>query len=503
MSDKTSEKRVRTRFAPSPTGFMHLGVLRTALYAYLIAKQRNGDFLLRIEDTDTKRYVEGAVDVIYSTLLSCGLNWDEGPDIGGKYGPYVQSRRLAIYSGYAHDLVKKHKAYYCFCTEERLAELHEQQKAEGKVPCYDRHCRDMSPYEIRERLENNESYVIRQMIPFEGTTTFHDEVRGDITVPNADMDDQILLKSDGYPTYNFANVIDDHLMEITHIVRGVEFLSGTPKYTLLYEAFGWEAPKYIHVEQIMRDSHHKLSKRHGDAYFSDFIDKGYLIPAILNYIALLGWSPGGENEIFSLDELTEVFDISGLSRSPAIFDEAKLKAINGIYMRLLSLREFRSYAEPVIRSVSRVADAECVDFDVLCKSLQPRTELLTDIPPQVDFLDGVNEYSAELYVNKKMKTTKESSLNALKHAAAALEYLDIKEFTLGNLHVCLAKVIEDMGVKNGHVLWPVRLALSGKESTPGGGAELCAVLGKAVSLRRLYAAIDKLEAAISAENIPN
>ncbi|MGN0690802.1 MAG: glutamate--tRNA ligase [Oscillospiraceae bacterium] len=484
-----SEKRVRTRFAPSPTGYMHIGNLRTAIYTYLIAKKNGGDFILRIEDTDRERYVDGAVQKIYDTLNVCGLKWDEGPDVGGPVGPYIQSERMGIYKEYAEQLVKSGHAYYCFCTKERLDEMHRQQQ-EAKVSnmMYDRRCRDLSEEEIQKNLAEGKSYVIRQKIPETGTTTFHDVLYGDITVDNATLDDQILLKADGLPTYNFANVVDDHLMGITHVVRGNEYLSSTPKYNLLYEAFGWDIPEYIHVEHIMRDSTHKLSKRDGDAYFGDFVEKGYLVPAIMNYIALLGWAPKGENEIFSLDELVQEFDISGLSKAPAVFDPVKMKAINAEYIRRLSHDEFKALAMPYIRQTVKREDA---DFDVLLDALQPRTELLTDIPEKVDFIDELPEYSEELYFNKKMKTNAETGLEALKMILPVLE--SISDWNEETVHAALFAEIEKQGVKNGWMLWPLRTALSGKAMTPGGGVELCVILGKDESIKRVKAGIEKLE----------
>ncbi|MDR1753850.1 MAG: glutamate--tRNA ligase [Eubacterium sp.] len=480
-------KKIRTRFAPSPTGFMHLGNLRTALYTYLIAKKNNGDFILRIEDTDRERYVDGAVNVIYNSLKQCGLNWDEGPDIGGNYGPYIQSERMDIYREHASKLIKNAKAYYCFCGKDRMDAIHEEQKSKGLTPFYDRHCRNLSDNEVKQKLSSGTPYVIRQKIPTEGRTIFHDEIYGDITVQNSELDDQILIKSDGMPTYNFANVIDDHTMEITHVVRGNEYLSSAPKYNLLYESFGWEAPVYIHVEQIMRDAAHKLSKRDGDAYFDDFIKQGYLIPAILNYIALLGWAPKGENEIFNLDELKKEFDISGISKSPAIFDPIKMRAINGMYIRALSLEEFISRAKPYVRLACKRED---IDYKILCAALQPRTELLTDIPSQVDFIDELPEYETSLFENKKMKTDTENSREILRQLLPMLETLD--NYQKNILHDNLMAFVEKSGLKNGQVLFPLRVALSGKTMTPGGGVELCAIIGKDETVRRIKIAIKKL-----------
>ena len=480
---------VRTRFAPSPTGFMHIGNLRTALYTYIIARKYGGKFILRIEDTDQGRYVEGATDVIYDTLRDCGLNWDEGPDIGGPVGPYVQSERMGLFKQYAEELVQKGKAYYCFCTKERMEQVHEEQKAKGITPTYDRHCRDLDPAEVQKLLDAGTPYVIRQKVPLDGTTTFHDELYGDITVPNADLDDQILIKADGMPTYNFANVVDDHLMGITHVVRGNEYLSSAPKYNLLYEAFGWEIPTYIHVEHIMRDATHKLSKRDGDAYFGDFVNAGYYIPAILNYIALLGWAPKGEKEIFTLEELVEEFDIHGLSKSPAIFDPVKMKAINFEWIKNLPLDKFKEIALPYIRQTCK---SESVNIDVLARVLQPRTELLTDIPERVDFLDELREYSNDLYFNKKMKTTPETSLEALKAALGVFEGIAEENWTEESIHSALFAEIEKLEVKNGWMLLPIRAALSGKQSTPGGGVELAAILGKNESIVRIKKGIEQL-----------
>ncbi len=482
-------KKTRTRFAPSPTGFMHIGNLRTALYTYLIAKKNGGDFILRIEDTDQNRYVEGATEVIYDTLKQCGINWDEGPDIGGKYGPYIQSERMGIFKEYALQLVEKGEAYYCFCTKERMDKVHEEQQANGITPTYDRHCRDLSAAEIEENLANNVPYVIRQKIPTEGNTTFLDELFGEISVPNADLDDQILLKADGMPTYNFANVVDDHLMEITHVVRGNEYLSSAPKYNLLYKAFGWEVPTYIHVSQIMRDARHKLSKRDGDAYFGDFVTAGYYIPAIINYIALLGWAPKSENEIFSLQELVEEFDIHGLSKSPAVFDAVKMRAINAEWLRKMSHDDFKELILPYIRQSCK---SETIDLDALVKTLQPRTELLTEIPEKVDFIDALPEYDNELYFNKKMKTTPETSLEALKHVLDVFESVSVENWNEEFIHEELMKKVSELEVKNGWLLLPIRAALSGKKMTPGGGTELAAILKKDESIARIKFAIAKL-----------
>ncbi len=479
---------VRTRFAPSPTGYMHIGNLRTALYTYLIAKKEGGKFILRIEDTDQERYVEGATDIIYRTLKTVGLNWDEGPDIGGPVGPYIQSERMGIFKQYAIELVKKGAAYYCFCDKERLAELKAVQEASGVSPMYDRHCRNLSKEEVEAKLAEGIPYVIRQKIPLEGTTTFHDELFGDITVENSTLDDQILLKADGMPTYNFANVVDDHLMGITHVVRGNEYLASAPKYNLLYEAFGWDIPKYIHVSPIMKDKHAKLAKRNGDASFEDLVAKGYLSEAIINYIALLGWAPKGEREIYSLEELKQEFDIEGLSKSPSIFDPLKLRAINGEYIRMLTPEKFLEYATPYIRqSVKR----EDIDLSKISALLQNRTEVFTDIPEQVDFIDEMPDYDLALYENKKMKTNCDTALDALERSLPVMEAIEDWRFDV--LHDALFKLIADMGVKNGYILWPVRVAISGKQFTPGGAFEIAEIIGKDETVLRMKRSIEMLK----------
>jgi glutamyl-tRNA synthetase len=480
-------KRVRTRFAPSPTGYMHIGNLRTALYTYLIAKKNHGDFILRIEDTDQERYVEGAVDVIYKTLKLTGLNWDEGPDIGGPVGPYVQSERMGMFKDYAVKLVENGNAYYCFCDKARLDEVKKIQEASHIAPMYDRHCRNLSKEEVQAKLDAGIPYVIRQKMPLDGTTTFHDEVYGDITVENSTLDDQILIKTDGMPTYNFANVVDDHTMGITHVVRGNEYLSSAPKYNLLYQAFGWDIPTYIHCPPVMKDQTTKLSKRNGDASFEDLLAKGYLKDAVVNFIALLGWAPKGEQEIFTLDELAEEFDISGISKSPAIFDPVKLKAINAAYIRKMPLDEFKEYIIPYVRqSVKR----EDIDMELIASVLQPRTELFTDIPEQVDFIDELPEYDISMYCHKKMKTNTETSLEALKAVLPVLENLD--DWNTDKIHEALFGLVAELGVKNGWLLWPVRTAVSGKQFTPGGAVELCAILGKDETLTRIRKGIEKL-----------
>lgn len=482
-------KKVRTRFAPSPTGYMHIGNLRTALFTYLIAKQNDGDFILRIEDTDQERYVEGAVEVIYKTLKDVGLNWDEGPDVGGPVGPYVQSERMGMFKQYAVELVEKGEAYYCFCDKERLDEVKAIQEASGIMPMYDRHCRNLSKEEVQAKLDAGVPYVIRQKVPLEGEVTFHDALYGDITVDCSTLDDQILIKTDGMPTYNFANVVDDHLMGITHVVRGNEYLASAPKYNLLYKAFGWEVPEYVHVEHIMKDKQHKLSKRDGDASYEDLMKKGYLKEAVINYIALLGWAPKGENEIFSLEELVKEFDIQGLSKSPAIFDPMKLKAINGKYIKALTPEKFAEYAIPYIKQTVKREDVDLMEIAGL---LQARTELFTDIPEAVDFIDSLPEYDIDLYTHKKMKTNSENSLDSLKAVLPVLEAIDEKDWTIDNIHEKLFELIAKMEVKNGIVLWPLRVAVSGKAFTPGGGIEICHIIGKQDSIERIKKGIEKL-----------
>lgn len=479
--------KTRTRFAPSPTGYMHVGNLRTALYAYLLTKSQGGDFILRIEDTDQERYVEGAVDIIYNTLKETGLNWDEGPDVGGDYGPYIQSERREIYKQYAEELVKKGKAYYCFCDKERLEEVRTMCEINKMPPKYDRYCLNLSQEEIKEKLDAGMPYVIRQNMPQTGTTSFVDSVFGKITVDNSTLDDNVLLKTDGLPTYNFANVVDDHLMNITHVIRGNEYLSSTPKYNLLYEAFGWEIPTYIHCSPVMKDHSHKLSKRNGDASYEDLIKKGYLMEAVINYIALLGWSPSGEREKFTLDELVKEFDIKGISKSPAIFDEQKLAWLNGEYIRELPPEEFHKKALPYYEGVITNPDIDTYKISVL---LQKRCERLTDIPEQVDFFDKLPEYSNELYIHKKMKTTEESSKTALTEIKSVLESID--DWNFETIHDEMMKLVEKLGLKNGQVLYPFRVAVSGKAFTPGGAIELAEILGKDETIKRIESGIKQL-----------
>jgi len=466
---------------------MHVGNLRTALYAYLLARKNNGKFILRIEDTDQERYVDGAVDVIYKTLAETGLVHDEGPDVGGDYGPYIQSERRGMYKEYALELVEKGGAYYCFCDKERLDDVRRRQELSKQPPKYDGHCSRLSKEEVDAKLAAGVPWVIRQKMPHSGETTFVDEVFGSITTENSVLDDNVLLKSDGMPTYNFANVIDDHLMKITHIIRGSEYLSSTPKYNLLYEAFGWDIPAYIHCSPVMKDSSRKLSKRDGDASYEDFIEKGYLKEAVLNYIALLGWSPKGEREKFTLEEMIEAFDVSGISKSPAIFDENKLLWLNGEYLREMSADEFHQKALPYYEGVITNPN---IDTTLVSALLQKRCEKLSDIPEQVDFFDRLPDYDTELYVHKKMKTDRENSKVALEQILPTLEA--ISDWTRDNIHDELMRLVEKMGAKNGQVLSPLRVALSGKPASPGGSPDLAYILGKDETLSRIRAGVAKL-----------
>lgn len=483
MEKRIPHGMVRTRFAPSPTGYMHVGNLRTALYTWLIARHANGTFILRIEDTDQGRLVEGAVDVIYRTMKECGLTWDEGPDVGGPVGPYVQTQRRDLYGKYAHLLAEKGHAYYCFCDKGESAE------DSGAFDKAEDPCRSLGPAEAKARVDAGAPYVIRQKIPA-GQTTFHDAVFGDITVDNADLDDQVLLKRDGLPTYNFANVIDDHLMGITHVVRGSEYLSSAPKYNLLYEGFGWEVPEYIHCSPVMRDAHNKMSKRHGDPSYEDLKEQGYLTAAIENYVALLGWSPKGEyveREFFSLDELAQVFDIAGISKSPAIFDKEKLTYFNAHYLRELSPKDFYALAEPYLKEAVK---SPSISLKLVAPLVQGRCDTLLDIAPQVDFFDALPEYSNELYCHKKMKTDEANSLEALKLVLPVLETLE--PWTYDSIHDALVGLAEKLELKNGRIMWPVRTALSGRAVTPGGAVELCQILGKDESLARIKKGIRQL-----------
>ncbi len=473
---------VRTRFAPSPTGYMHIGNLRTALYEYLIAKSQNGDFVLRIEDTDQKRYVEGATDIIYHTLKQVGMNWDEGPDIGGAYGPYVQSERKSLYAEYAHKLVELGGAHYCFCSKD---DADEQKDEEANIKFEDP-CKFLSPEEARKRVAAGEPYVIRQTINKKGTSVFKDMVYGEIEIDYDELDEGVLLKSDGFPTYNFANVVDDHLMKITHVVRGNEYISSTPKYNLIYEAFGWEPPVYVHVPPVMKDAQHKLSKRNGDASFQDLIAKGYLPEAILNYIVLLGWNPGTEQEIFSLQELKQVFSMERLGKSPAIFDIAKLTWMNGCYIRALAPEKFHQLALPYYEKCFTCR----LNLEFLSSVLQPRVETLADICQQTDFLEKLPDYDVTLFQNKKMKTDETVAKHSLELAGRVLSAET--SWTNESLFAALKDLAEKEGLKNGQVLYPVRIALSGKETTPGGATELAVVLGKEETLNRIKQALAKL-----------
>ena len=472
---------VRTRFAPSPTGYMHVGNLRTALYTYLIARHEHGKFILRIEDTDRGRLIEGATDVIYRTMAECHLDHDEGPDVGGPVAPYIQSERMGMYKEYAELLVEKGCAYRCFC------EKAESEEDSGEFDRADDPCRILSREESDAKAAAGEPYVIRQKIPHEGTTTFHDEIFGDITVENKTLDDQVLIKRDGMPTYNFANVVDDHLMGITHVVRGSEYLSSAPKYNLLYEGFGWAIPKYVHCSPVMRDAHNKMSKRHGDPSYEDLIAQGYLTDAVINYVALLGWSPGGEQEIFSLPELIEIFDLKGISKSPAIFDIEKLKYFNAEYIRALSPEAFAAVAEPFIRQAVK---NPAIDPAAIAALLQQRTEVLTDIPEKLDFFDVLPEYDASLFVHQKSRSSTESAKAVLEDIIPQFEALD--SWTDENLLGIMNALTERMGVKKSVVMWPVRIAAAGKAVTPGGAVEICRILGKEETLRRLRIGLQKL-----------
>ena len=481
-------KRVRTRFAPSPTGRMHVGNLRTALYAYLIAKHEGGDFILRIEDTDQERYVEGAVDIIYRTLAATGLVHDEGPDKDGGVGPYVQSQRQeqGIYLKYAKELIEKGEAYYCFCDEERLEQC--RQVIGGKeIRIYDKHCLSLSKEEVEEKLAAGVPYVIRQNNPRTGTTTFCDEIYGDITVDNAELDDMILIKSDGYPTYNFANVVDDHLMGITNVVRGNEYLSSAPKYNRLYEAFGWEVPVYVHCPLITNEEHQKLSKRSGHSSYEDLVDQGFLTEAIVNFVALLGWSPEDNREIFSLPELVEAFDYHHMSKSPAVFDMVKLKWMNGEYIKAMDFDRFYEMAEPYIRKTI----TKDYDLRKIAAMVKTRIEIFPDIPQLIDFFEAVPEYDISMYAHKKMKTTPESSLEVLREVLPVLE--EMTDYTNDAIYERLLAFIKEKGVKTGYVLWPLRTAVSGKQTTPAGATEIMEVIGKEETLARVRAAVDKLQ----------
>lgn len=479
--------KIRTRYAPSPTGKMHVGNLRTALYAYLIAKHEDGDYLLRIEDTDQERFVEGATEIIYNTLKDTGLKHDEGPDLGGEYGPYVQSERqkAGIYMKYAKVLLDKGEAYYCFCDQERLNSLKRTVNGE-EIMTYDKHCLHLSKEEIEANLKAGKPYVIRQNNPREGRTTFHDEIYGDISVDNSELDDMVLIKSDGYPTYNFANVVDDHLQEITHVVRGNEYLSSSPKYNRLYEAFGWEVPVYVHCPTITNEEHKKLSKRSGHSSYQDLIDQGFISEAVVNFVALLGWSPENNQEIFSLDELVKEFNYKNISKSPAVFDMVKLKWMNGEYIKAMDFDRFYGMAEPYIKKVI----SKDLDLRKIASMVKTRVEVLPEIEGHIDFFEELPEYDTEMYVHKKMKTTKETSLEVLKELLPVLEAQE--DYSNDGLFAVLSAYVSEKGVKTGFVMWPIRTAVSGKQMTPAGATEIMEVLGKEESLKRIRKGIELL-----------
>ena len=483
-------EKIRTRFAPSPTGRMHVGNLRTALYTYLIAKHEGGDFILRIEDTDQERHVEGAEGIIYRTLEKTGLIHDEGPDKDGGYGPYVQSERqkAGIYMEYAKKLVEKGEAYYCFCTQERLNSLKKTVNGE-EIMVYDKHCLHLTKEEVEANLKAGKPFVIRQNNPKEGTTTFHDEIYGDITVDNAELDDMVLIKSDGYPTYNFANVVDDHLMKITHVVRGNEYLSSSPKYNRLYDAFGWKVPVYVHCPTITNEEHKKLSKRSGHSSFEDLLEQGFLTEAIVNFVALLGWSPTDNQEFFTLEELVKAFDYHNMSKSPAVFDMTKLRWMNGEYIKKMDDEKFFELAKPYLEAAIK----KPLDLKKIAGMVKTRIETLCDIADQVDFFEEMPEYSADMYIHKKMKTTKENSLETLKEVLPILEAQD--DFSNDTLFEALSKYVADKGVKTGFVMWPIRTAVSGKQMTPAGATEIMEIIGKEESLTRIRKGIELLEAA--------
>ena len=484
--------KIRTRYAPSPTGRMHVGNLRTALYAYLIAKHEGGDFLLRIEDTDQERYVEGAVDIIYRTLAETGLIHDEGPDKDGGVGPYVQSERqkAGIYMKYAKMLVDKGEAYYCFCTQERLDSLKKTVNGE-EIMTYDKHCLHLSKEEVEANLKAGKPFVIRQNNPTEGTTTFHDEIYGDITVDNSELDDMILIKSDGYPTYNFANVVDDHLMGITHVVRGNEYLSSSPKYNRLYDAFGWEVPVYVHCPLITNEEHKKLSKRSGHSSYEDLLDQGFLTEAIVNFVALLGWSPENNQEIMSMDELIREFDYHHMSKSPAVFDYTKLKWMNGEYIKAMDFDRFYEMAEPYLKQ----AIHKDLDLKKIAAMVKTRIEIFPDIVDMVDFFETLPEYDTAMYAHKKMKTTQESSLEVLSEVLPILE--EQEDYSNDALYATLLSYVEKKGCKNGYVMWPIRTAVSGRQMTPAGATEIMEILGKEESLARIRTGIRMLQGSLN------
>ena len=469
-------ERVRTRFAPSPTGYLHIGGLRTALYGYLYAKNHGGDFILRIEDTDTARYVDGSVQIIYDTLRDSGIMYDEGPDVGGAYGPYIQSERKEIYKKYAEKLVELGGAYYCFCTPERVASLKDE---EGNVR-YDKHCLHLSKEEIEENIKNGVPYVIRQNVPLEGTGTYHDLVYGDISVDYKDIEDGILLKTDGMPTYNFANVIDDHLMGITHVIRGTEYLSSTPKYNLMYDAFGWERPVYIHLPPIMKDAQHKLSKRNGDASYEDFVKKGFVKESIINYIALLGWSPKSNVEKMSLTELKEHFSLDGISKSPSIFDETKMKWLSGEYIKEMTFEQFKEHALPFLKNSKEYGK---YDEDKLLALVKSRVQIFSEIPEKLDFLEEFGAFDVNLFVNEKQKASVELAKTLLPQIKTVLE--NVNEWQNSVLFDVLVKLSAEAGVKKQALLWIARIAITAKEATAGGATEIAELIGKEETLRRI------------------
>lgn len=473
-------KKVRTRFAPSPTGYMHIGNLRTALYGYLYAMKEGGDFILRLEDTDSKRYVDGAVQIIYDTLKDAGIRYAEGPDVGGDFGPYIQSERGAIYRAYAEKLVELGGAYYCFCDKERIDSL----KDENGIGRYDKHCLHLSKEEIREKLAAGVPYVIRQNIPESGTGSYTDLVYGEVSVDFKDIEDGVLLKSDGMPTYNFANVVDDHLMGITHVIRGSEYLSSTPKYNLMYDAFGWERPAYIHLPPIMKNSHEKLSKRNGDASYQDLVDKGYVKEAIVNYIALLGWSPKSNMEKMTLRELEENFSLAGINKSPSIFDEPKLRWLSGEYIKAMTDEEFLSLSEPFLQKSKAYGKYDSLK---LAHILKTRTEVMSDIPSKIDFIEEFGPFDSALYFNKKMKSDENIAREVLPDALEKLSSLET--FENAAIYAALCDLAAARGMKNGQVLWCVRVALTGRENTPGGASEMAEILGKKRSLERISKAL--------------
>ena len=487
--------KIRTRFAPSPTGRMHVGNLRTALYAYLIAKHEDGDFILRVEDTDQERFVEGALDIIYRTLEKTGLVHDEGPDKDGGYGPYVQSERntTGLYLKYAKQLVDQGDAYYCFCDKERLASLKTTVSEGGgtDIIVYDKHCMGLSKEEVESNLAAGKPWVIRLNVPNDGTTAFHDEIYGDITVPNEELDDMILIKSDGYPTYNFANVIDDHLMEITHVVRGNEYLSSAPKYNRLYQAFGWDVPVYVHCPLITDETHKKLSKRCGHSSYEDLIEQGFVSEAVVNFVALLGWSPADTREIFSLEDLVKAFDYHHMNKSPSVFDTVKLKWMNGEYLKMMDFDRFYEMAEPYMKEII----TKDYDLKKIAGLIKTRIEVFPDIKEQIDFFEELPEYDIEMYTHKKMKTNVQTSLEVLRDLLPLFEAQE--DYSNDALFETLKNYVTEKGFKNGYVMWPVRTAVSGKQNTPGGATEIMDIIGKEESLKRIKIAVDKLAAAQS------